>query len=65
MMWTAQSVRDQLPDVTVQLLNSVFPARVTGRKLPFAEIVLPSGPVFSVAWETVARCLNESKPIRY
>lgn len=65
-LWTPESVREQLPPVTCRLQSGeIVKAKVCGRKNAFASVsVENAASSFEVAWVTVARCLNTNRPIR-
>ena len=72
-MWTAKQVRDQLPNVVVRIGKKVVTGRVSGRLNAFATVsVTNEGTLHSgsqlfmdkeVAWQTVANCLNNERPV--
>ena len=71
-MWTAKSVKDQLPSVAVKIGKRILPGRLSGRLNQFAtvtvdiEVIHPAGQVwidYHVAWDTIANCLNNDRPI--
>jgi hypothetical protein len=64
MMWTAAKVREELPDVQVKVGKVIYNARVRGRKNQFATIFW--GPSYSAefAWQTIANCLNNNRPLQ-
>jgi hypothetical protein len=72
-MWTAQRVRDELPDVDVKIGKKVLRARLSGRLNAFATVsVTNSGTPrrgwqlfmdWHFSWDTIARCLNSGKPL--
>lgn len=63
--WTAELVREHLPDVLVVLAgDEVVSGFVSGRELPFARVGPRSiGFSVEVSWSTVAHCLNQGVPV--
>lgn len=63
--WTADRVKDELPDITVTFSGKVYDGVVVGRLNKFASVYAGGSiaPV-EVAWETIADCLNKGVPIR-
>ena len=62
--WTADRVRQELPNVRVRVGNRVSFAVVRGRELPFASVKCDEFPgTFQRSWETIARCLEDNRPI--
>ena len=66
-LWTAERVRAELPTVTVKATTArnVETGRVQGRCGDFATVVWGDDRRAEWAWETVARCLNEGRPLLY
>lgn len=66
-LWTAERVRAELPSVTVKATTAqnVEQGRVQGRRGDFATVVWGDDRRAEWAWETVARCLNEGRPLLY
>ena len=72
-MWTASKVRAVLPGVLVKIGKKVVKGRLSGRLNDFATVsVTNEGTLHSgsqlfwdeqFAWETVANCLNQKRPI--
>ena len=70
-----RKIKDALPDVLVEYQCRILSARVSGRINPFATVTpfwsakmrkgpkLQFGASYEVAWETVARCYAEGRPI--
>lgn len=67
-VWTVAQVRDELPDVVVFVdkRTGTVPGRVCGRKEEFATVCYSMNgrvEVAPFAWETIARCLTENRPL--
>lgn len=71
---TIQEVKQVLPPVLGRREGRLYWCRVSGRLNQFATVCLDTlkdkptgrrylGPCFEVAWSTVARCIDENKPI--
>lgn len=66
--WTAEKVRQELPDVKIVYNNNTHMGYVRGRRNIFASVFFYANghPLeCECSWETIANCLNNSKPIRY
>lgn len=62
--WTADSVREDLPDVRVKVMGEVKDARVCGRLNQFAMVYLHGYPAsWEFSWDAVAHSLNSGKPL--
>lgn len=64
--WTVESVKAELPNVKVRLMNGeIVTGYVRGRKLKFAQVWTKGddhdGWIFS--WETIVHYLNEDRPL--
>ena len=65
--WTAQRVKDELPDVDILVDNKLYRMIVRGRQLPFAHVQpfdVGSAVVYEFSWQTIADCLNKGVPLR-
>ena len=72
-MWTASKVRDELPQVLVRIGKNVVTGRTSGRLNAFATVSVTNESTLhrnsqlfmdkEVAWETVANCLNNNRPV--
>lgn len=66
--WTPDRVRDELPEIVLLVGGTECPARITGRLNRFATVRTRcdgAGYECEAAWSTLAKCLNENKPLRY
>lgn len=73
MPWNSQTVREQLPNVTVRIGKEVYSARVTGRLNPIATVTvmadnrkyLRGAPWIDLpySWESIAHALNNNRPL--
>lgn len=60
--WTADRVRDLLPEVPVALDNGdVARCGIAGRRNRFATVFLPAGGTVEAAWSTLAHILNDDR----
>ena len=65
MEWTTDTVKRDLPDVTLRRPDrSLVVARLGGRRKPFAQALTPNGGSVEVSWSTVASCLNRGVPVQ-
>ena len=62
--WTAGSVRANLPSVQVKHRGTISTGRIAGRKHPFGTVLWGNGYSAEWSWDTIARCLNEGKPLQ-
>ena len=65
--WTAQRVKEELPDVDILVDGRVYHMIVRGRQLPFAHVQpfdVGSAVVYEFSWQTIADCLNKGVPLR-
>jgi hypothetical protein len=63
-MWTATKVREELPDVQVKVGKTVYAAKVRGRKNAFASVLWGQTSSAEFAWQTIANCLNNERPLQ-
>jgi hypothetical protein len=64
---TVAEVRDKLPKVKLDLWNCrLIDCQVLGRKHPFASVVSIDYPSlrWEYSWETIARCVSSSRPLK-
>lgn len=65
--WTAERVKDELPDVKVKLKSGkTVTGKVSGRKNQFANVVVKTGDgdiTEEFAWTTLARALNNNTSV--
>lgn len=62
--WTADSVREQLPDVRCLFDGREYPGTVRGRKLEFAQVHINNGPLHcEFTWSAIAHSLNRNAPL--
>jgi hypothetical protein len=63
--WTAQRVKDELPEVPVKLdCGLIAQGKVSGRLNQFATVTFASYGRLEFAWQTIADCLNRGVPLR-
>ena len=62
--WTAESVKEKLPDVPVKFNGKVYIGRVLGRKNRFATVSIDDGREWEWNWETIATALNNGWELR-
>lgn len=62
---TVKEVKEQLPEVKVNLSGNIYTGHIGGRKLPFPRVHIRElcNASWEVSWETIARCINEGKAI--
>ena len=60
---TAETVRRDLPDVTVLHKGKTYPGRIAGRRLDFAVVTWDDGRREEWAWSSIAHALNAGKPL--
>jgi hypothetical protein len=65
-VWTIESVKEQLPKVQVRLEDGrIVHANICGRRNKFATVWCESNQAgWEFAWVTIVRCLNEDRPLR-
>ena len=67
--WTVEKVKDELPDVRVQVNKTlILDGRIAGRKLDFASVMFVNNGVMATcqfSWKTIVDCLNGERPLRY
>ena len=61
--YTAETVRRDLPDVTVAHKGKVYPGRIAGVCLDFAIVTWGDGRREEWAWSSIAHALNAGKPL--
>jgi hypothetical protein len=60
--WTPARVKDELPEVRVQMPNGeLCMMRVSGRLMQFAQVSDDRGRSIPFAWPTIAHCLNTGR----
>ena len=70
--WTVARVKDELPDVKVMVgprqNNAIVTGQVRGRKMDFPRVYFTVNGIENSAewaWQTIADCLNNDRPLRY
>lgn len=62
---TAETVRRDLPDVTVSRKGKTYPARIINRRADFAVVVWDDGLTAEWAWGSIANALNAGAPLLF
>lgn len=63
MDWTIERVKEELPDIDIDLNGKIEKARISGRKEKFATVTTGDHS-FQYAWSTITNVLNEKRPLR-
>lgn len=64
MTHTIETVKAELPKVQIRLMSGkIVTGNVSGRLLKFAKVWYEDSE-WEFAWATIARCLNENRPLR-
>ena len=60
---TIEEVKKHLPSVKLKIDGQVIEGKITGRKLPFAQIRWGVTGNVEASWELVTRCVNDDRPV--
>ena len=63
MSWTIEQVKEDLPEVDININGKILKAKVTGRKLPFASVTVDEQ-TYEYAWGTIVNALNAKRPLQ-
>ena len=63
--WNEETVKELLPDIQVMLPDGeIVRCQIGGRLLPFAGVYGYKCINVQAAWDTIAHCLNNDRPLR-
>ena len=65
MNYDSKEVKEQLPEVKVNLYGKIYIGHIGGRKLPFPRVHIRElcNASWEVSWETITRCIIDNKAI--
>lgn len=63
-LWTADRVREELPEVMVEIDGQKFRGQVRGRLNRVATVFVRDNLSFEFAWHTISRALNSNRSLK-